>query len=160
MPDEIDIYETAAPFIAAGYMINVAPFPDILGRMVDAIEYRQGWSFKLLTMDRGQGSYGLTLYVVGTYPDTYNPEQMIHVAHLFPVPPAAYNERSWTRWLFDRLRDIETHESAEFFKLAGERPYAPHHGPGNDPYIVFDHHDPDDVKVRFDGTVAETGSSA
>jgi hypothetical protein len=49
--------------------------------------------------------------------------------------------------VFDRLVDIETHEAAEFFKLVTrgdgqrtpdfvQRPFAPNHGPGHDPYMV------------------------
>lgn len=137
-------------------LVQVAPYPTLLQSLIERLEYREGWTFSLVHMDRGQGSVGLTFYAVGTYPDTYQPDRMIRVAHLFPVPPAAYNEQSWRRWLFDRIREIETHESAEFFQIGGERPYAPQHGPGNDPYIVFEHGSDIERRTRFDGTVAPT----
>ncbi len=55
-----------------------------------------------------------------------------------PVPPAAYNERSWKRWLFEQILLVERHEAAEFFQVDGDRPFAPYHHDGNDPYIVFE----------------------
>lgn len=140
-------------------MSQEAPYPAILRSLIERLTYRRGWRFALEHMDRGQGSYGLTFIAVGLYPDTYNPDEMIRVQHLFPVPPAAYDERSWRRWLFERILEIERHEAAEFFQIDGERPYAPHHGPGNDPYIIFEHGTDDDVRTRFDGTVADTGAA-
>jgi hypothetical protein len=106
---------------------QTAPFPDALRRLVANLRYRPGWAFSLGSVDRGQGSAGLTFVVTSLGYDTYNPErgETYRVRHYFPVPPAAYNERSWRRWLLDRLVEVE-------------RPYAPQHGPGNDPYIVFE----------------------
>jgi hypothetical protein len=134
-------------------MRQEAEYPEILQSLVERLTYRPGWRFALTDMDRGQGSAGLTFYVVGTYPDTYSPDTLINVAHLFPVPPAAFDERSWRRWIFERLLEIERHEAAEFFQIDGERPYAPHHGPGNDPYIVFEHGTELDVRTSFRGEV-------
>jgi hypothetical protein len=76
--------------------------------------------------------------------------QVITVNHYFPVPAATYNEQSWLKWLFDRLGNVDDHERMEDFALAvdhtvgpdGEadehldRPYAPMHKPGWDPYLV------------------------
>lgn len=124
----------------SGLLQQQAPYPEILASLVERLSYRKGWSFELRDIDRGQGSEGLTFMVLGTYPNTYRPDEQIRVYHYyFPVPPAAYDERSWRRWLFDRLLEVERHEAMEFFQIDGERPYAPHHGPGNDPYIVFEH---------------------
>jgi hypothetical protein len=69
------------------------------------------------------------------------------------VPAATYNERSWRRWLLDRLLKVETHEACEFFQLDGERPYAPHHGPGWDPYMVIEHGSDEDARTSFRGEV-------
>lgn len=33
-----------------------------------------------------------------------------------PVPAAAYNEQSWTRWLLEQILLVEKHEAMEFFK--------------------------------------------
>lgn len=133
-----------------------APYPAILADLVSRLTYRKGWMFSLRDVDRGQGSEGLTLSVYGQYPDTYNPEQLIRVVHYFPVPPAAYDERSWRRWLFERVLEVERHEAMEFFRIDGERPYAPHHGPGNDPYIVFEYGTDLDVRTKFTGEVSES----
>ena len=113
-----------------------APYPTALGELVDALDYKPTWSFTLESMDRGQGSRGLTLIINIAGPDSYHSERWISVNHLMPVPPAAYDTRSWRRWLFDQILLVERHEACEWFQLAGERPYAPSHGPGNDPYLV------------------------
>jgi hypothetical protein len=69
------------------------------------------------------------------------------------VPPAAYDVRSWQRWLFDRIGDVDTHERCEHFIVAGEHPYAPSHGPGNDPYLVREIGTALDVATSFRGEV-------
>jgi hypothetical protein len=137
-------------------MTQTAPFPEILASLVERLSYREGWKFALEDIARGQGSAGLTFSANGIYPDTYAPENRIRVLHYFPVPPAAYDERSWRRWLFERILEIERHEAAEFFQIGGERPYAPHHGPGNDPYIIFEHGTDLDVRTSFTGEVSPT----
>ena len=126
-------------------MQQTASYPEVLARLVDKLDYRQhmGWRVWLeddLQRDKpgrhtGE-SRGLTLIVQRCGPDTYNHDQIMAVNHYFPVPPATYDERSWRRWLFDRLGDVDTHERMEDFVVGGERPYAPSHGPGNDPYMV------------------------
>ncbi len=94
----------------------------------------------------------MTLVVTRCGPDSYHPERIIAVKHYFAVPPATYNEASWTRWLFDRLGDVDTHERMEDFTFEAadpgrvdhlavpdtelERPFAPNHGPGEDPYRI------------------------
>lgn len=137
-------------------MTQTAAYPDVLADLVSKLSYRPGWRFALTEEDRGQGSKGLTFSVVSLGYDTYNPDrgETYRVQHFFPVPPAAFNEQSWRRWIFERLHEIELHECAEFFQIDGERPYAPHHGPGNDPYIIFEHADFEDSRTRSDGTVA------
>jgi hypothetical protein len=137
----------------SGKMVQQAEYPTILEGLVERLTYRPGWTFRLQEQDRGQGSFGLTLVVVGTYPDTYNPERMIRVYHYFIVPAAAYNEQSWRRWLLDCCLQIETHECCEFFQIDGERPYAPQHGPGNNPYIVFEQGSDIERRTNFRGEV-------
>jgi hypothetical protein len=139
---------------------QVAPYPDILRDLVNRLRYREhlGWNVVLADdyvrdpADTHVGeSRGLTLIVQRHGPNTYNHEQVMTVSHLFPVPPASYNEASWRRWLFDRLGDVDTHERMEDFAFAAEltidgpgggkrevldRPFKPNHGPGEDPYRV------------------------
>lgn len=134
---------------------QTAPYPDALEQLVDQLEYRPHWRFSLTDVDRGQGSKGLTFTVVSVGYDSYHPDrgETYGVRHYFPVPPAAYNEENWKRWLLDRLIEVETHEACEFFQVGGDRPFAPHHGPGNDPYTIFHHGSDLDRRTSFRGDV-------
>lgn len=136
-----------------GYNKNSAPWPDTLETLVHQLRYKPGWTFWLATCDRGQASVGLTLTVQTTTPDSYHPEQERHVRHYMIVPAASYDERSWRHWLLEQVLLIERHEACEFFEIDGERPFAPHHGPGNDPYIIFEHGTDEDVRTSFRGDV-------
>jgi hypothetical protein len=119
-------------------MRQEAPYPRALAEMVDRLDYK-GWQVYLdADLHRGQGSKGLTLVITREGPDTYHPERVIRVNHYMPVPPAAFNAGSWQRWLFEQFLLVERHECAEFFMIGGERPYAPNHGHGEDPYVIHD----------------------
>src|SRR4051794_27853412 len=141
-------------------MSQLAAYPEILSELVQRLAYRPGWRFALDRIDRGQGSEGLTFIVTSLGYDSYHPDrgETYRVHHYFPVPPAAFDERSWRRWLLERLLEVERHEACEFFQIGDERPYAPHHGPGNDPYIVFDHGTDEDVRTSFRGEVKPEAS--
>lgn len=132
-------------------MKQVAPDPEPLISLVKRIKYKEGWYFKLEDIDRGQGSKGLTLTILIKCQDSYHPEQTMHVNHYMIVPPAAYDERSWQRWLFDQILLVEQHEACEFFLIDGKRPYAPHHGPGNNCYTIFDHGTIEDAQTTYLG---------
>lgn len=134
-------------------MYQNAPDPTALEDLVDGLLYKPNWRFELKIVDRGQESKGLTLCITITTPDSYHPEKIRGVVHYFIVPAAAYDTRSWRRWLFDRIVDVETHEAMEFFQIDHVRPYAPHHGPGNDPYIIFEHGTDLDVRTAYTGEV-------
>jgi hypothetical protein len=191
--------------------VNRAPYPDELKTLVDACTYRPGWRVHLTTpdYDRGQGSSGLTLIITTRTVDTYNPDEPIRVNHLFPVPPASYDRRSWQRWLFNQFLLVEQHECQEFFQIRDDRliqvedecaecehqatlhdgrdsscnpqrhnskhetfepcaagkhrfepakpryarPYAPSHGPGNDPYMIREYGTDLDRRTKFTGEV-------
>lgn len=132
-----------------------APYPKVLAELVERLEYRPNWRFRLAHHDRGQDSIGLTLIIVTQGYDSYNPGdgETYRVQHFMPVPPAAYNEQSWRRWLLEQCLLVERHECCEFFKIDGKRPYAPHHGPGNDPYIVFERGSDLDARTMYTGEV-------
>lgn len=153
-------------------MRQVAPDPEHLRVLVETLRYKPGWRFTLADVDRGQGSEGLTLCVHITTPDSYNQEQMRGVMHYFIVPAAAYDLRSWRRWLFDQIVLIERHEAMEFYRFEYEtpnqvgievlgtshhveRPYAPSHGPGNDPYMVREVGTEADVRTSYRGVLNE-----
>jgi len=137
---------------------QVAPYPKALEEILIKTSYRPQWSLTLENIDRGQGSKGLTFCVYTVGYDTYNIDkgQTYRVVHYFPVPPASYNEESWKRWLLNRLIEVEIHEACEFLQINGTRPFAPHHGPGWDPYIVIHHGDDVDARTNFRGELQDT----
>jgi hypothetical protein len=134
-------------------MLQTAPWPEALEDLVAHLEYRPGWKFSLAHIDRGQGSTGLTLIITTRGYDTYHPDRgdNYRVNHYMPVPPASYDARSWQHWLFEQLLLVERHECMEFFQCHGTRPYAPAHGPGNDPYLALDYGTEDDRRTSFRG---------
>lgn len=137
-------------------MTQTAPYPVELADLVNKITYREGWEFYLSDRDRGQGSKGLTLRILIESVDTYNPTETIRVWHYMIVPAAAYDRRSWQRWLLDQILLVERHECCEFFQIDGKRPYAPNHGPGNDPYIIFDHATIQEARTDYLGNKRDT----
>ena len=149
--------------MAEPLMRQEAPYPLPLAYLVDRLSYRPGWAFKLAHIDRGQDSEGLTLIITTRGYDTYNPEagENYRVNHYMLVPPAAYDARSWQRWLFDQLLLVERHEAMEFFQVHDSpgsehtvRPYAPSHGPGNDPYLVREVGTELDQQTSFRGEIS------
>jgi hypothetical protein len=75
-------------------MTQVAPYPEPLAQLIEGLKYKPGFRFSLQTLDRGQGSAGLTLVITITAPDTYHPEQTIRVAHYMLVPGRGVLRRS------------------------------------------------------------------
>lgn len=161
-------------------MRQEAPYPTALSELVHVLRYKDGWTFTLNDITRGQGSLGLTLIINVKTRDSYHPDQWITVQHLMPVPPAAYDWRSWRRWLFEQIMLVEQHEAMEFFALvtyrtAGrttdpatgnervdvdaviDRPYAPSHGPGNDPYLVREVSTDTDRRTSSRGVLQQDG---
>jgi len=143
-------------------MHQTAPYPDPLKYLVDRLEYRRGWRFELADLDRGQGSKGLTLLITIHTMDSYDQDKRRSVVHYMLVPPAAYDARSWQRWLFDQCLLVERHECMEFFTIHDSpgsehsvKPYAPSHGPGNDPYLVREVGTDIDQRTSFRGELAD-----
>lgn len=132
-------------------MRQVAQDPGVLAGLVERLKYKHGWKFSLSDIDRGQGSEGLTLQILITVPDSYNPDKMFRVMHYMIVPAAAYDERSWCRWLLDQILLVEQHEACEFLQIDDHRPYAPNHGPGRDPYTIMDQGFREDAQTTFRG---------
>jgi hypothetical protein len=133
---------------------QVAPFPHELADLVATMSYRPGWEFKLVpNLDRGQGSEGLTLIVTSIGYNTYSPQngESYRVQHYMIPPPAAFDRKAWTRWLLEQLLLIEQHETCEFFQIDGNRPFAPNHGPGRDPYVILELGTLEDAETSFRG---------
>lgn len=108
-----------------------------------------GWSYGPLGLVRDPEGH----YAYEGAMDAYHPEVARPVYFYFPVPPATYDERSWQRWMFDRLLEVERHEAMEHFSVRGDRPYGPSHGPGNDPYLIREVGIDLDQKTSFRGVV-------
>lgn len=111
--------------------------PVHLPALVASIKYKRGWRFSLENDTDADGSGGLALHIISFTDDSFNFDKKIAVRHAFLVPPASYNRNTWVAWIFDRIRDVETHEAGEFFRVDGVREFAPHHGNGEDPYRVW-----------------------
>lgn len=115
-----------------------APYPWALEELVHSWKYKPGWMAYLSDVPNDEtGTGGLRLFIVSDTENSLDPKHRIRVKHEFMVPPATYNRGSWLIWLRDRVRDVEEHESNEFFMIAGQRVFAPHHGNGENPYITW-----------------------
>jgi hypothetical protein len=146
--------------------IQVAPYPHKLADLVSRCSYRahEGWVLDLVEdaqrdkdADGTVIGHGLTLSVLTKGFDSYRPENgaTYRVYHYFIVPAATYNRASWQRWLFDQLLKVETHECMEHFIIDGERPMAPLHGPGDNPYSVHEYATDLQRRTKFTGEVLE-----
>lgn len=129
-------------------MTQEAPWPARLFNLLERVNYKDGWTFTLESVDRGQGSKGLTLNIVIECVDSSDRTRMRRVAHYMIVPAASYDERAWMRWLLDQIILVENHEACEFFKIDGKRPYSPNHGPGRNPYSILEKGTMEDAKAR------------
>lgn len=120
---------------------------EILSGLIPRIGYKPGWSFKLLNRGRTSehlaGSAGLTLEIRVECLDSNTPRldaewppEIAKLCHLFAPPPAAWNERTWRRWVFDCIMQVELHEAMEFFTFGDHRPFFPAHGIGENPYEI------------------------
>lgn len=134
-------------------MQQAAPLPEQLCDLVADLRYKAGWTFSLEDRDRGQGCRGLTLCILIDTPGAYDPGRRRQVMHYMPVPAAAYDRQSWRRWLLEQVLLVERHEACEFFQIGNGRPYAPNHGPGRDPYVIFDYATDVDRRTSFRGEV-------
>jgi hypothetical protein len=142
---------------------QTAPYPIELAELVQKLSYRahEGWRVWLDEIDRDRDqlgaviSRGLTLIVRTKGFDSYNPDAgpTYRVNHYFIVPTATYNRDAWQRWLFDQLAKVELHECMEHFVVDRERPFAPLHGPGCDPYTVHQYATDEQRRTRFTGEV-------
>lgn len=142
---------------------QTAPWPEELDFLVDACTYRrhEGWRVTLAAdLDRDQVNgenvgHGATLIIRTKGFDAYHPQHgpNYSVHHYFIVPAATYNRDAWCRWLFEQFAKVELHETMENFVIDGERPFAPLHGPGCDPYTVHQASADEQRRTRFTGEV-------
>lgn len=109
---------------------------DVLEQVIDSATYTDDARFQLIRED--ESNYAL-LYIFLSAPNTYREDRtMRHTRHEFVVPVATYNFNAWVRWVFERIKSaVAVHEVCEWFKIDGVRPYPPHHGNGEDPYVEW-----------------------
>jgi hypothetical protein len=122
---------------------------DVLAILVHQVKCKPGWSFRL---EDEEGALRLVIRVKGY--DSSRPDDLTPYAvdHFLPVPTTAYNERSWRRWMFEMCRRVENHELGEWFRVGSEWPFAPLHGPGEDPYTVHEFRPAVDELTTQDGS--------
>lgn len=141
-------------------MSQYAPYPVLLAGLVNRLQYRPGWTCNLVHIERddpdvhGMPAGGLTLIIRADVYDTHQPDVKRPVLHYFIVPAATYDERSWRRWLLDRFIDVETHEACEWFVIDGVRPFNPNHGPGRNPYTIFEYATDADKRTTYRGELS------
>lgn len=125
---------------------------DILEKVVRQVQCLPGWHFRLKEED---GAVRLVIRVAGY--DSAIPAELrpYTVDHFFPAPQAEYNEKSWRRWVFECCRRVMNHEIGEWMRFGAERPFAPMHGPGEDPYTVHEIRTEIDALTTQDGSIRE-----
>lgn len=109
----------------------------LLADVVAGARCMPGWSFRL---KNEEGDLRMVIRVQG-YDSAFTSQvklQPYTVDHYFPVPAATYNERTWRRWVFEMCRRVMNHEIGEWMRWGNDRPFAPMHGPGEDPYTVHE----------------------
>lgn len=155
------MYPGAGPLIVSvSEMVQWAPWPTDLESAVAELRYLDGWRFRLFDGPRDYASDdvaretpiagGLTFEIFVPCHDAYHPERYRPVVHWHPVPAATFNRDAWEHWIFARLCETLVHEAGEHarFELHGgtsedgvdnistRRPFAPMHGPGDNPYVT------------------------
>lgn len=121
---------------------------DILERVIDGVDGKPGWCFDLID----DPSQGYRLRICDTKCVNSYTGEPFALNHYFPVPTATYNEASWRRWVFDCCIALEHHEVGEWLRWNEERPFAPMHGPGENPYVINVIRSDDDARTTQDGS--------
>ena len=123
---------------------------DILERAVAEAKCKPGWSFRLVDED---GALRLVIRIDGVH--NYDHSKRFVVDHYHPVPITTYNEKTWRRWIFEQCLRTMNHEIGESLRFGPTeiRPFAPMHGPGEDPYTVHEVRPETDALTTQDGTL-------
>lgn len=124
---------------------------DILRKVIAEVKGKPGWQFSLIDDDEG---FRLIISDM-LCKDAYNPEKSFPLSHYFPIPVTTWNEACWRRWVHTCCMGVETHEVGEWLRWGDERPFAPLHGPGEDPYVVHEFRDDTDRRTNQFGALRE-----
>jgi hypothetical protein len=161
-------------------MTQYAPWPTALEEAVAELRYMEGWRFSLEITARDFEpddhqrpiAGGLTFVILVPCYDSYHPEVYRPMHHYHPVPAATFNRAAWERWLLEHLLKTITHEACENFRfetrvpdddqspgtvLHTRRPFAPTHGPGDDPYVVNTYATEEQRRMSFRGVLNPEG---
>jgi hypothetical protein len=127
---------------------------DLLAQIVATTKGPPNWSFKLIDEEEAKRLV-ITIDTTSNYDNT----KSFLVSHFHPVPVAVYNKKSWQRWIFDQCIRTMNHELGEAICFNGKRPFAPMHGPGEDPYIVHDNRSDEERRTMQDGSIRKSKNS-
>lgn len=141
-------------------MRQYAPWPHELVKLIESMRWSvmPAWRFYVRDQVRdpanthGGEAGGLTFVVLAETRDAYA-EVPRSVYHYFPVPAATYDRQSWQLWIKKCLAKIMNHELDEGILFGDERPFAPNHGPGRDPYSTFVYSTDAHRRTSFKGEV-------
>lgn len=121
---------------------------DILRKCATEASYKPGYRFDIIDED---GALRLRITDFECI-NAYAPGKSFPLSHYHPVPVATYNEKTWKRWIYEQCRRVENHEIGEWLRWGDERPFAPMHGPGEDPYTVHE------IRLESDALTTQDGS--
>lgn len=121
---------------------------DILRKVVSEAKCKPGWVFYIA---EEEGALRLVIQIAGV--DNYDHSKPFTVNHFHPVPQTTWHEGAWRRWVRDQCMRTMTHEIGEALNFAGVRPFAPMHGPGEDPYTVHEIRPERDALTTQDGSL-------
>lgn len=123
----------------------------LLERIVSETQCKPGWSFEMVNED---GAMRLVIELDEL--DNYDNSHARVIRHFQPVPSGVtYNEASWRRWIFEQCIRVMNHELGESLRFGPDevRPFAPMHGPGEDPYTVHEWRSEKDALTTQSGWV-------
>lgn len=123
---------------------------DLLNKIVLETKCKPGWTFFLMGPADARV---LIIQIAGR--NNYDHSKPFTVNHPHPVPMTTYNEKTWRRWIFEQCRRTMNHELGESLRFgeAEVRPFAPLHGPGEDPYTVHEIRSEQDALTTQDGSL-------
>lgn len=101
---------------------------DVLRALLPEVSCKPGWTFRFESTNDGPR------VVISIPVSDSRGGYLTRIDNHFAVPPTTWNARSWRRWLFECCLGVERHELGEWFRHGSERPFAPLHAPGEDPY--------------------------